>query len=112
MHLIVARVQNLTVKSKFQVNCQSQEIQKNILILGGTGRVGSSTATALKQFLPGSRIVLSGRNQFKYQQVIQEKPQLNECSFQLCDIDNVQQLQDVMWQLVVINGICVYQWYL
>eukprot|EP01023_Acetabularia_acetabulum_P027094 TRINITY_DN25646_c1_g1_i7.p1 TRINITY_DN25646_c1_g1~~TRINITY_DN25646_c1_g1_i7.p1 ORF type:complete len:422 (-),score=70.03 TRINITY_DN25646_c1_g1_i7:541-1806(-) len=96
MHLIVARVQNLTVKSKFQVNCQSQEIQKNILILGGTGRVGSSTATALKQFLPGSRIVLSGRNQFKYQQVIQEKPQLNECSFQLCDIDNVQQLQDVM----------------
>lgn len=33
-----------------------------ILILGGTGRVGGSTAIALSKFCPDLRIVVGGRN--------------------------------------------------
>lgn len=35
-----------------------------ILILGGTGRVGGSTAIALSNFCPDLRIVIGGRNRY------------------------------------------------
>ncbi|XP_052311560.1 uncharacterized protein LOC7467386 isoform X3 [Populus trichocarpa] len=34
----------------------------SVLVLGGTGRVGGSTATALSKFCPDLRIVIGGRN--------------------------------------------------
>lgn len=33
-----------------------------VLVLGGTGRVGGSTATALSNFCPDLRIIVAGRN--------------------------------------------------
>lgn len=33
-----------------------------VLVLGGTGRVGASTATALSKFCPDLQIVIGGRN--------------------------------------------------
>lgn len=33
-----------------------------VLVLGGTGRVGGSTAIALSKFCPDLRIVIAGRN--------------------------------------------------
>lgn len=35
-----------------------------ILILGGTGRVGGSTAVALNKYCPDLRIVIGGRNRY------------------------------------------------
>lgn len=35
-----------------------------VLILGGTGRVGGSTATALSKFCPDLRIIVGGRNRW------------------------------------------------
>lgn len=37
----------------------------SVLVLGGTGRVGGSTATALSKFCPDLRIVIGGRNREK-----------------------------------------------
>lgn len=36
-----------------------------VLVLGGTGRVGGSTATALSKLCPKLRIVVGGRNRFR-----------------------------------------------
>jgi len=35
-----------------------------VLVLGGTGRVGGSTATALSKLCPELKIVVGGRNRF------------------------------------------------
>lgn len=35
-----------------------------VLVLGGTGRVGGSTATALSKLCPKLKIVVGGRNRF------------------------------------------------
>ena len=36
-----------------------------VLVLGGTGRVGGSTATALSKLCPDLRLVLGGRNRLE-----------------------------------------------
>lgn len=38
-----------------------------VLVLGGTGRVGGSAATALSKLCPDLRIVVGGRNRFECQ---------------------------------------------
>lgn len=40
-------------------------VKPRVMILGGTGRVGASTAAALSRFCPSLRLVLAGRNREK-----------------------------------------------
>ncbi|KAK8953794.1 hypothetical protein KSP39_PZI002307 [Platanthera zijinensis] len=40
-------------------------VKPRVMILGGTGRVGASTATALSRLCPSLRLVLAGRNREK-----------------------------------------------
>jgi saccharopine dehydrogenase-like NADP-dependent oxidoreductase len=53
--------------------------QKHVLILGGTGRVGSSTAAALLRSEPDLRITLAGRNRKTYEAAMKRRPELACC---------------------------------
>ncbi|KAK9827368.1 hypothetical protein WJX81_002139 [Elliptochloris bilobata] len=61
---------------------------KRVLILGGTGRVGSSTAAALLRTERGLEVVLSGRSEASYAKLVDMRPELAGARFLRCDIDN------------------------
>ena len=65
---------------------------KRVLILGGTGRVGSLTAAALLQSEPGLELVLSGRNEASYRELVNKRPELAATRFLRCDIDSDEDL--------------------
>ncbi|XWS71204.1 hypothetical protein CRYUN_Cryun03dG0118800 [Craigia yunnanensis] len=71
LHLKTAAVAFASVKGAEHDNNVSrvqlpEKIRNSrVLVLGGTGRVGGSTATALSKLCPDLRIVLSGRNREK-----------------------------------------------
>lgn len=60
-------------------NGSTQVRQKHVLILGGTGRVGSSTAAALLRSEPGLRITLAGRSRKTYEAAMKRRPELACC---------------------------------
>ncbi len=60
--------------------------------MGGTGRVGSLTAAALLQSEPGLEIVLSGRNEASYRELVNKRPELAATRFLRCDIDRDEDL--------------------
>ena len=47
-----------------------------MLILGGTGRVGSSTASALLRKCPGAEIILASRSTKSYEAAVKKRPEL------------------------------------
>ncbi|KAF3327161.1 Saccharopine dehydrogenase NADP binding domain-containing protein [Carex littledalei] len=53
---------NVTVTATISKEGTNKLVSSRVLILGGTGRVGSSTATALSQLCPGLQIQVGGRN--------------------------------------------------
>lgn len=61
---------------------------KNIVILGGTGRVGSSTAAALAAAVPSARLSLAGRSEQGFRDAIARRPELSGASPLRCDIDD------------------------
>ncbi|KAL3828216.1 hypothetical protein ACJIZ3_017018 [Penstemon smallii] len=64
---ISSRITSSIAKEKSETKIELPEKVKNsrVLILGGTGRVGGSTAVALSKFCPDLRIVVGGRNRDK-----------------------------------------------
>eukprot|EP01025_Chloroclados_australasicus_P011372 TRINITY_DN14915_c0_g2_i2.p2 TRINITY_DN14915_c0_g2~~TRINITY_DN14915_c0_g2_i2.p2 ORF type:complete len:218 (-),score=8.73 TRINITY_DN14915_c0_g2_i2:154-747(-) len=97
-HAIFTRnkFQKVQYSKNLCVQCNATGTQQNILILGGTGRVGSSTATALKRFVPDNNLILSGLNSKKFEKVIKDKPDLRSCEFRYCDIDNRDSLEQIL----------------
>ncbi|TKY67804.1 oxidoreductase protein [Spatholobus suberectus] len=65
-----------------------------ILVLGGTGRVGGSTATALSNFCPDLQILVAGRNREKAD-ALTAKLGCNS-SFARVDIDDVNSLETAL----------------
>lgn len=61
---------------------------KRVLILGGTGRVGSLTAAELLRAEPGVDVVLAGRREASYRKVVDARPELAAARFLRCDIDS------------------------
>uniref|UniRef100_A0A7S1STK1 Saccharopine dehydrogenase NADP binding domain-containing protein n=1 Tax=Tetraselmis chuii TaxID=63592 RepID=A0A7S1STK1_9CHLO len=59
---------------------------KRVLVLGGTGRVGSSTAAALLQLESKPDVLLGGRKQSSYAQCLERRPELKGSAFCQCDI--------------------------
>lgn len=47
------------------VNLPDKARNSRVLVLGGTGRVGGSTAIALSKLCPDLRLVVAGRNRLK-----------------------------------------------
>ncbi|CAK7331128.1 unnamed protein product [Dovyalis caffra] len=63
---------NACIKERKHDNSNSNTVQlpektrnSRVLVLGGTGRVGGSTAIALSKFFPDLRIIIGGRNREK-----------------------------------------------
>jgi len=66
---------------------------KKILVLGGTGRVGSSTALSLLQRTPGHRVTLSGRQRGNYEATLERRPALRDTAFLSLDINDAAAVQ-------------------
>ncbi|KAJ6986403.1 hypothetical protein NC653_024092 [Populus alba x Populus x berolinensis] len=62
----------------------------SVLVLGGTGRVGGSTATALSKLCPDLRIVIGGRNREKGAAMVGQLGRNSE--FTEVNIENVDSL--------------------
>lgn len=72
----------------------SGQRKQHVLILGGTGRVGSSTAASLLQQRKDSiRVSLSGRRQEGYDAAVANRPELQDTDFCCCDIDDPASLE-------------------
>jgi len=56
--------------------------RKRVLILGGTGRVGSSTAVALLRLDPHLEIVVGSRSQDSYTAAVKKRPDLKGARFE------------------------------
>ena len=54
---------------------------KKLLIIGGTGRVGSSTAASLRQTHPNLTIILGSQSQDSYDAAVKNRPSLQGLAF-------------------------------
>ncbi|XP_010279568.1 PREDICTED: uncharacterized protein LOC104613444 [Nelumbo nucifera] len=66
-------------------------LNSRVLVLGGTGRVGGSTATALSKLCPDLRIVVGGRNREKGAALVAMLGESSE--FAEVNIDNIKSLE-------------------
>ena len=53
-----------------------------VVILGGTGRVGSSTAVALLKKCPNMEIVVASRSQKSFDKAVKKRPMLSKAKFE------------------------------
>lgn len=62
----------------------------NVVVLGGSGRVGSSTAAALAAAVPAARISLAGRSgdSDTFRAAVARRPELSAAKPLRCDIDD------------------------
>lgn len=69
------------------VVCVAAGDKKRVVVLGGTGRVGSATAASLLEN-HGSEyeVALGGRSRENYEACVQRRPQLKDAPFVACDI--------------------------
>ncbi|KAK7264066.1 hypothetical protein RJT34_31669 [Clitoria ternatea] len=65
-----------------------------ILVLGGTGRVGGSTATALSTFCPDLQILVAGRNREKGEALVSKLG--GNSGFAHVDVDDVNSLETAL----------------
>ena len=66
---------------------------KQVLIIGGTGRVGSSTAAALLSSFPGIKVTLASRSAQSYERAVTLRPELRQTSFQPLDVGHAESVQ-------------------
>lgn len=79
-------------KPKVDLAVSGDKIRNSrVLVLGGTGRVGGSTAVALSKLSPDLRIVVGGRNREKGAAMVKNLGEKSE--FIEFDIDNVEALE-------------------
>lgn len=66
LHLKSATIRSVASATETQTSTRVQLPQKTrnsrVLVLGGTGRVGGSTAIALSNLCPDLQIIVAGRN--------------------------------------------------
>lgn len=76
---------------------QAAEVSKRVVVLGGSGRVGRSTAIALSQSAPqggaGLQLVIAGRNRERGEEACASS---GGATFQFCDIDRPDSLRAVL----------------
>ncbi|EEF48935.1 uncharacterized protein LOC8274331 [Ricinus communis] len=71
-----------------------------VLVLGGTGRVGGSTAIALSKLCPDLRIVIAGRNREKGAALVDKLGKNSD--FAQVDINNVESLEAALSDVDVV----------
>ena len=65
---------------------------KKIAVLGGTGRVGSSTVSSLLQN-PDYEVIVASRSKDSYDRITQFRPELKKTQFQACDITDPKSIK-------------------
>ena len=63
-----------------------------VVVLGGTGRVGASTAAALLKAVPSAKISLASRKQESYDAAVERRPELRPATRRSVDIDDPSSL--------------------
>jgi len=66
---------------------------KKVMIVGGTGRVGSSAASALLKSFPGIQVTLASRNPGSYDRAVELRPDLKQTKFLTLDIDHAESVK-------------------
>ncbi len=61
---------------------------KHCVIIGGTGRVGSSAASVLLKTFPDLKVTVASRNKASYDAAVGRRPELKNAVFQQCSIDD------------------------
>lgn len=69
---------------------------KKLLIIGGTGRVGSSTAASLVQTHPNLTIILGTRGQEGYDAAVENRPSLKGLEHRIVDRNDLQSILSAM----------------
>ena len=69
---------------------------KKLLIIGGTGRVGSSTAASLVQTHPNLTIILGTRGQEGYDAAVKNRPSLEGLEYRIVDRNDLQSILSAM----------------
>ena len=67
---------------QISTKCHAGEHRK-VLILGGTGRVGASTASALLRKCPDAEIILASRSTKSYEAAVRKRPELANAKVKL-----------------------------
>lgn len=67
--------------------------QKHVVVIGGTGRVGSSTAAALIALDPNLKVSIAGRSQESHAAMLLRRPELASVPFKQCDITDLASVQ-------------------
>lgn len=66
--------------------------QKRVVLLGGSGRVGSSTASALLATVPGIDLVVGSRTHESFDAAVTRRPELAQAAHRRVDVDDAASL--------------------
>ncbi len=79
---------NVARPARMTVVCAAPVPDANVVVIGGTGRVGSSTASALIKEFPNLKLTLASRSESSYKAAVDRRPELSKAAFQTVDITN------------------------
>ncbi|RVW54221.1 hypothetical protein CK203_080171 [Vitis vinifera] len=91
LHLNSTTVLASLQENQPRVHLPEKTANRRVLVLGGTGRVGGSTAIALSKLCPDLRIIVGGRNREKGAAMLAKLGENSE--FAEVNIDNVKSLE-------------------
>ncbi|MEW5311277.1 MAG: hypothetical protein WDW38_003005 [Sanguina aurantia] len=79
------------------VRCANEpKTNPKIVIIGGTGRVGASTASALLKLIPEAQLTLSSRNQESFTETLIRRPDLKDSTFKKVDVLSVSSVLEAI----------------
>jgi NAD(P)-dependent dehydrogenase (short-subunit alcohol dehydrogenase family) len=80
--------------------CASNLSGKQVLVIGGTGRVGSFTASVLLNSFPGVKVTVASRHEETYNQAVQRRPELRQARFIQLDINEESSIKAALEEKV------------
>ena len=69
---------------------------EKLLIIGGTGRVGASTASALRETHPNLEIILSSQSRASYDAAVENRPELKGLGFRVVNRDDINSIKEAL----------------
>lgn len=92
---------SVTSSSRTRVVCRAETLplenavvgRKKVVVLGGTGRVGSATAASLLENFQHYDITVASRSRESFNNILKLRPRLEGAHFAQCDINNLQSVK-------------------
>jgi saccharopine dehydrogenase-like NADP-dependent oxidoreductase len=76
-----------------QCRAATENGQKKVVVLGGTGRVGSATAASLIENFKQYDITVASRSQQSFEKIMEIRPGLKGARFVQCDITSKENVK-------------------